>query len=80
MEKIPPSLCVIEALKLCLECINSIFNNYNFQQKDGTGQGPDMSCSYGDIAIVQFDLKVQNYFLKPTVWKCIPDSVLMISL
>ena len=47
----PPTACIIEVLKLCLECSNSIFNNKHFLQGEGTAQGPHMSCSYNDIAI-----------------------------
>ena len=35
-----PSQCVIEALELCLNCNNSIFNNTNYIETDGTDEGP----------------------------------------
>ena len=57
-------MCVIEALKLCLKCINSVFKNYNFQQKDGTGQRPQMFRSYCDTCIAQYDLEVFEYDLQ----------------
>ena len=38
--KNPPTQCVIEALELCLNFNNSIFNNTNYIQTDGTAQGP----------------------------------------
>ena len=60
-EQFPPTLCIIEALELCLKCNNSIFNKRHFLQNDGTDQGPHMSCSYGDIAIEQFDEKALKY-------------------
>ena len=41
--KDPPTQCVIEALELCLNCNNSVFNNTNSIQTDGTAQGPHMS-------------------------------------
>ena len=41
--KNPPTECVLEALRLCLECNNSVFNDKNFIQTDGTAQGPHMS-------------------------------------
>ena len=31
---LPPTVCIIEALKLCLECNNSIFNNKHLLAKD----------------------------------------------
>ena len=46
--KFPPTSFVIEALELWLSCNNSIFNNTNYLQTDGTAQGPHMSCSYTD--------------------------------
>ena len=36
--KNPPTQCVLEALELCLNCNNSIFNNTNYIQTDGTAQ------------------------------------------
>ena len=51
----PPIECILESLELCLTCNNSIFNNRNFLQIDGTAQGPDMSFSYSDIAMSKFD-------------------------
>ena len=54
VNKLPPTQYVIEALKLCLTCNNSIFNNKNFLQTDGTAQGLHMSCSYADVALAIF--------------------------
>ena len=34
--KNPPTKCIIEALELYLNCNNSIFNNTNYIQTDGT--------------------------------------------
>ena len=45
----PPVECILEGLKLCLTCNNSIFNNRNVLQTDGTAQEPHMSCSYSDV-------------------------------
>ena len=41
----PPVECILEDLEISLACNNSIFNNRNFLQTDGTAQGPYMSCS-----------------------------------
>ena len=68
-EQFPPTLCIIEALELCLKCNNSIFNKKHFLQNDGTAQGPHMSCSYGDIAIEQFDKKALEYNPVVVDWK-----------
>ena len=73
--KNPPTECILEALRLCLECNNSVFNDKNFIQTDGTAQGPHMSCSYSDIAMAHFDNRAENYTLKPTVWKRFRDGV-----
>ena len=56
-EQFPSTPCIIEVLELYLKCNNSIFNERHFLQNHGTAQGPHMSCSYGDIAIEQFDKK-----------------------
>ena len=53
-DQVPPTACIIKALKLCLECNNSLFNNKHFAQNDHTVQGPHMSCFYSDIAIQYF--------------------------
>ena len=59
----PPTDCIIEALKSCLESNNSVFNNKHFLQTNGTAQGPHTSCSYGDIIIESFDKK--HYSITP---------------
>ena len=41
-KNIPPTNCLLEALELCLSRNNSIFNNKNYFQKDGTAQAPHM--------------------------------------
>ena len=73
--KNPPTECILEALILCLECNNSVFNDKNFIQTDGTAQGPHMPCAYSDIAMAHFDNRAENYTLKPTVWKRLGDDV-----
>ena len=67
--------CVIEALELCLSCNNSVFNNTNYLQTNGTAQGPHMSCSYADIAMAYHDRKALSYFLSPTTWKRFRDDI-----
>ena len=73
--KNPPTECILEALILCLECNNSVFNDKNFIQTDGTAQGLHMPCTYSDIAMAHFDNRAENYTLKPTVWKRFGDDV-----
>ena len=38
----PPTEYIFEALRLCLKCNNSVFNDKNFIQTDGTAQGLHM--------------------------------------
>ena len=73
-EQFPPTLCVIDALKLCLKCNNSIFNKKHFLQTDGTAQSPYMSCSYSDIAIEKFDKKALEYNPPVIGWKKFRDN------
>ena len=72
----PPVECILEGLKLCLTCNNSIFNNRNFQQTDGTVQGPHMYCSYSDIAMSKFDTAALQYHFQPSLWKKFQDDIL----
>ena len=60
-DQFPPTTCIIEVLKLCLECSNSFSNNKHFLHSDSTAQGPHVSCSYSDIAIQYFDVKALEY-------------------
>ena len=67
----PPSECNLEALTLCLECNNSVFNAKFYLQENGTAMGPHMSCSYSDIAMYRFDLKALSYTPKVWCWKVV---------
>ena len=73
-----PTEYVLEALRLCLECNNSVFNGKNFIQTDGTAKGCHMSCSYSDIAMARFDNATENYTLKPKDWKRFRDGVISV--
>ena len=74
----PPVECILEGLELCLTCNNSIFNNRNFLQTDGTAQGPHMCCSYSDIAMSKFDTTALQYHFQPALWKRFRDVILTI--
>ena len=76
-KNIPPTNCLLEALELCLSCKNSIFNNENYLQADGTAQGPHMPCSYADIAMADFDKEASEYHLTPTTWKRFRESLVL---
>ena len=74
----PPAECIIDALKLCLECNNSFFNNVLYLQEDGTAMGPHMSCSYSDIAMFKFDLKALSYRPGVLCWKRFRDDIFVV--
>ena len=74
----PPVECILEGLELCSICNNSIFNNRNFLQTDGTAQGPHLACSYSNIAMSNFDIAALQYHLQPTLWERFRDDVLTI--
>ena len=63
----PPTLCVFEALHLCLECNNSIFNNKFYLQTDEIEQSPHMFCSNSDIAMAVYDEKAMNHPFKSLI-------------
>ena len=67
-----------KALKLCLECNNSIFNNNYFLQSDDTAQGPHMSCSYCNIAIRYFDIKTLECTPATICWEIFRDDIFII--
>ena len=55
MIRSPPTEYVLEALRLCLECNNSVSSDKTFIQIDGTAEESHMPCSYSDIAMAHFD-------------------------
>ena len=57
----PTAEYILDALKVCLECNNSVVNNPFYLQVDGTAMDPHMSFFYSDIAMYKFGLKVLNY-------------------
>ena len=73
--KFPSTSCVIEALGPCLSCNNSIFNNTNYLQTNGTAQRPHMSCSYADLALTSYGSKALAFDLSPTTSKRFRDDV-----
>ena len=76
--KFPSASCVIEALELRLSCNNSVFSNKNYLQTDGTAQGPHMSCSYVNLALVSYDSKALAFDLSPTTLKKFRDDVFVV--
>ena len=74
-DQFPYTACNIEALKLCLECNYSIFNNKHFLQSNDTAQGPNMSCVYSDIAIQYLNVKALEYTPEAICWKRFRDVI-----
>ena len=73
--KDPLTQCAAEALELCLNCNNSVFNNTNYMQTDVTAQGSHMLCWYSDIAMAGHDSRALMYDFPPKVWKRFRDDV-----
>ena len=66
--------CILDALKLWLECNNSVFNNHFYLQVDGTAMGPHIPCWYSDIAMYKLHLKALNYKTGLLCWKRFRDD------
>ena len=66
---------MFQALEICLTCNNSFYNNDNYLQIDDEAQGPHKSCSYADIAMVDFDKGASEYHLSSTTWKRFRDDI-----
>ena len=77
-DQFPTTASIIGAVKLCLECNNSIFNDKHFLQSDGTTQGPQMLCSYSDIAIQYFDVKTLKYTPATIFQKRFGDDIFIV--
>ena len=74
----PPAECIIEALELCLNCNNSVFNNQHYYIIYGTTQGLHLSCSDSDIAMYFYNLKSLSYVLAVKCWKRFRDDVFVL--
>ena len=51
----PSTECLLEAIKITLECNNSIFNKKHYRQNRGTAMGPHNACSYADLTMTTID-------------------------
>ena len=69
----PPEECIIEALELCLNCNNSIFNKHHYLQVDGTAQG--RICPVNTVIL---QCKALSYVPALKCWKCFRDDVLLL--
>ena len=58
-EKLSPSThCLLEVIKITLECNNSTFNKKNYRQNRGMAMGPHNACSYADLSMTTIDHKI----------------------
>ena len=65
-DKLSPSTeCLLEAIKITLECNNSTFNNKHYRQNRGTAIGPHNACCYADLAMTTVDRKILDINNRP---------------
>ena len=68
----PSTECLLEAVKIMLDCNNS-FNNKHYRQNRGTAMGPHNACSYADLAMIEIDHKILNHYDRPKDLVFSPD-------
>ena len=56
----PSTECLLEAIKITLECNNSIFNKKYYRQNRGTAMGPHNACSYAGLAMTAIYRKIYS--------------------
>ena len=61
----PSTECLLEAIKITLECNNSIFNKKHYRQNRGTAMGPHNACSYADLAMTTIDRRILDVNNRP---------------
>ena len=66
---------IVEALEICFTCSHSKSNEQNFLQKDVTGQGPHMSCSYADFVMTLYESSANEFHLETKIWKRLRDDI-----
>jgi hypothetical protein len=74
--KIPSTNCILEAVKICLQCNNSQFRNNSYLQCHGTAMGPKNACSYADLAMGEIDRLAKSGEIKPLFWWRYRDDIL----
>ena len=57
--------CLLEAIKITLDCNNSSFNNKHYRQNRGTAMDSHNACSYADLAMTETDHKILNHDDRP---------------
>ena len=74
--KMPSTNCILEAVKICLECNHSVFKDNFFLQIHGTAMGPKNACSYADLAMGELDRKAKFCGpIKPALWWRYQDDI-----
>ena len=61
----PSAECLLEAIKITLNCNNSLFNNKHYCQNLGTAMGPHSSCSYAHLAMTEIGHKILDHDDRP---------------
>ena len=61
----PSTECLLEAIKITLECNNSIFNKKHYCQNRGTAMGQHNACSYADLAMTTIDRRTLDVNNRP---------------
>ena len=66
LAEIDSTECLLEAIKIKLECNNSIFNKKHYRQNRGTiAMGPNNACSYADLAMTTIDGRILDVNNRP---------------
>ena len=75
-DKCPPTNCILEATKMCLDLNNCRYLGKNFLQIHGTAMGPHCGCSYADLSMGEFDEKaLKRYKIRPEIWWRFRDEI-----
>ena len=61
----PSTECLLEAIKITLDCNNSSFNSKHHRQNRGTAMGPHNACSYADLTMKEIAHKILNHDDRP---------------
>ena len=69
----PSTECLLEAIKIRLNCNNSSFNDKHYRQNRVTAMGPHNSCRYADLAMTEIDHKILHHDDRPNDLVFPPD-------
>ena len=65
----------MEALTICLECNNSVFDTVFYLQQNGTSMRSQISCSNSDIVMYRFNIQASNCRSGVQCWKRFRDGI-----